>query len=94
MHKKVNSVQVKLNMQRKADVTVIDQAKLKNRNWREVKICWNSVTRRLAHEDRPYPFYVPDKEVSVNVANLRRMRKRDPFRVFFQDLLGRTEGRL
>ena len=35
---RVNSVQARLSMQRKADVAVIDKAKSINRNWHEVKI--------------------------------------------------------
>ena len=52
-----------------------------NWNWREVKIWDISVTARLSHEDRPYPFSVPDEDVGVNVDHFRRMHKRDPFHV-------------
>jgi hypothetical protein len=53
-------------MQRKADAAVIDKTKSINRNWREVKVWGKSVTGRLAHEDQPHPFSVPEEEVGVN----------------------------
>ena len=40
------------------------------------------VTGTLAHEDRPHPFSVPDEEMGVNIADCRRMCKRNPFHVF------------
>jgi hypothetical protein len=79
---RVNSVHARVSMQRKADAAVIDKAKSINRNWLEVKIWGKSVTGRLAHEDRPHPFSVPEEEVGVNMANFRRMRKQDLFHVF------------
>jgi hypothetical protein len=78
--KRFDSVQARLNMQRKADSAAINQAKLINPNWREVKIWRKPVTGRSSHEDHSHPFYVPDKE--VNLPDFRRMRKRDPFHVF------------
>ena len=80
--KRINSVQARLSMQRKAKALVIDQVKSINRNLREVKIWGISATRRLANEDEPHPFSVPNEEVCVNVADFRSMRKRDPLHVF------------
>jgi hypothetical protein len=76
---RVNSVRARWSMQRKADAVVIDKAKSINRKWREVKLWGKSVTGRLANEDRPHRFPVPDEEVGVNMADFRRMRNGIPF---------------